>query len=77
MNIFKNILGKRSSDITKKTRATKKQKGPNEKNENVLRESILPNKQQQDEILAFERERNEILKERLSLRKELLEFEEN
>jgi len=37
----------------------------------------LPNKQQQDEILAFERERNEILKERLSLRKELLEFEEN
>jgi len=31
------------------------------------------NKQQQEEILAFERERNKILKERLSLKKKLLE----
>jgi hypothetical protein len=44
---------------------------------NALRKSNLPNRQQQEEILAFERERNKILKERLSLKKELLELGEN
>lgn len=34
---------------------------------NALRESNLPNRQQQKEILAFERERNKILKEILKL----------
>jgi hypothetical protein len=44
---------------------------------NALRESNVPNRQQQEEILAFEKERNKILKERLSLKKELLELGEN
>jgi hypothetical protein len=42
-----------------------------------LRESNLPNRQQQKEIIEFERERNKIPKERLSLKKELLELGEN
>jgi hypothetical protein len=42
-----------------------------------LGESNLPNRQQQKDILEFEKERNKILKERLSLKKELLELGEN
>ena len=33
----------------------------------------MSNKQQQEEILAFEKERNKILKERLSLKKKMEE----
>jgi hypothetical protein len=61
------------------SKSSKKQrKNPTTRNTpNTLRESNLPNRQQQEDILAFERERNEILKERLLLKKELLELGEN
>ncbi|CAB4486653.1 hypothetical protein RhiirA5_427858 [Rhizophagus irregularis] len=42
--------------------------------QNALKESNLPNRQQQKDILEFEKERNKILKERLSLKKKLLEL---
>ena len=48
----------------------------NHNSQNVLRESNLQNKQQ-EEILKFERERNEILKERIALKKELLDLGED
>ncbi|CAB5333392.1 unnamed protein product [Rhizophagus irregularis] len=77
-------LQKRKSNTTKKTnRMTKKQKTTilnidnSYDSRNALEESNLPNGQQQKIILEFEKERNKILKERLSLKKELLELGEN
>ena len=78
--MFLNISEKRPSNTTKKaSKPSKKQKSnqTTRASPNALRESNLPNRQQQEEILAFERERNKILKERLSLKKELLELGEN
>ncbi|CAB4375043.1 unnamed protein product [Rhizophagus irregularis] len=70
---------KRKSNTTKKTnRMTKKQKTTisnidnSYDSRNALRESNLPNRQQQKDILEFEKERNKILKERL--KKKLLEL---
>ena len=78
--MFLNISEKRPN-ATKKasTKPSKKQKSNPTAgtSSNALKESNLPNIQQQEEILAFERERNRILKERISLKKELLELEEN
>ena len=74
-------IEKRQSNTAKKTnRVTKKQKTTSSNignSRNALRESNLPNRQQQEEILEFERERNKILRERLSLKKELLDLGEN
>ena len=74
-------IEKRQSNTAKKThRVTKKQKTTSSNignSQNALRESNLPNRQQQEEILEFERERNKILRERLSLKKELLDLGEN
>ncbi|PKC57915.1 hypothetical protein RhiirA1_446008 [Rhizophagus irregularis] len=78
------LAEKRKSNTTKKTnRMTKKQKTTilnidnSYDSRNALEESNLPNGQQQKIILEFEKERNKILKERLSLKKELLELGEN
>ncbi|CAB4409998.1 unnamed protein product [Rhizophagus irregularis] len=75
---------KRKSNTTRKTnRMTKKQKTTisnidnSYDSQNALGESNLPNRQQQKDILEFEKERNKILKKRLSLKKELLELGEN
>lgn len=74
-----NLLEKRPNTTKKTGKVTKKQKTNSSKDDhspNILRESNLPNKQEQDEILSFERERNKILRERLLLKKELLELGE-
>ena len=63
--------------MTKKQKTTISNIDNSYDSRNALRESNLPNRQQQIEILEFERERNKIPKERLSLKKELLELGEN
>ncbi|PKY50033.1 hypothetical protein RhiirA4_466275 [Rhizophagus irregularis] len=65
-------LEKRLFNIIKKaSKPSKKQRNNStvRNSPNALRESNLPNRQQQKEILAFERERNKILKEILKLGK--------
>ena len=63
--------------MTKKQKTTISNIDNSYDSQNALRESNLSNRQQQKDILEFEKERNKILRERLSLKKELLELGEN